>query len=117
MCLPGVMPMPRSCTCGAMRLSCDADLAAVEPDAGLPVDPLQKEFHALALPVGGDFDVALIPGRPGVDVRTIEPVERRFRRVRQAEFRFVGRAGQLDPGGAVPRRRQDAPMPFCWTVN
>ena len=73
-----------------------ADLAAVEPDAGLPVDPLQEEFHALALPVGRDLDVALVPGRPGVDVRAIESVERGFRRVGQAEFRFVGRSGQLD---------------------
>ena len=73
-----------------------ADLPAVQPDASLPVDPFQEEFHAFALPAGRDLDIALVPGRPGVDVWAIEAVERGFGLIGQAEFCFIRRSGQVD---------------------
>ena len=73
-----------------------ADELVIEPNARDPADPLQKQRHTLSLPGGGNLDLALIPGWPGVVVKPVGPRQRWRGGVLRAESRLVNGSGQMD---------------------
>src|ERR1035437_5689697 len=73
-----------------------AERRSIEPCVCDPMRPLHEQGDRLAFPLKGDFDLALVPCRPRVEVRPVKSFQAWGFWIRNSGPRLVGCSRQYD---------------------